>query len=191
MGCVWWHKTNAQPQAGLEQYYSVHGNTMSFTPMLWYQSKRGWYAEARYNFEAANSVSLYAGKTFEKQSKISYSLSTIGGIVMGDFKGGSIAVNADAGYKRISVSLQSQYTFSAEDRSLNYIYIWSDISLRFLHSVSAGFSLQQTNGCNTNVISEKGIFIKAEPGKWVFPLYIFNPLSNERYMVLGINYTWQ
>jgi hypothetical protein len=188
--CVRWHNANAQ-EAGLEQYYSVQGKTMSFTPIVWYQAKTGWYAEARYNYEAVNSISVYTGKTIERRSKLSYSLNTIAGIVMGGFKGGSIAVNADAEYKKIFFSLQSQYTFSVENRSLNYIYIWSDICYQLFPSLSAGISLQQTNGNNTEVISEKGIFVKAGSGKWNVPLYIFNPFNNNRYMVLGINYTWE
>lgn len=189
IACVWWHNSNAQSQAGLEQYYTVHSKTISFTPILWYQAKTGWYAEARYNYDAVNSLSIYTGKTFERKSKLSFSLNTIAGIVTGGFKGGSIAVNADAEYKKLSFSLQSQYTFSVENKSLNYIYMWSDISCQIFNYLSAGISLQQTNGNNTEVIVEKGFFVKAASGKWTIPLYFFNPFNNERYIVLGLSYT--
>ena len=185
-----WHKSNAQYQAGLEQYYSMHNKTVSFTPMGWYQSATGLYVEGRYNYEAANTFSLYAGKTFEKKSTISYAVSTMLGIVAGEFKGGGIAVNADAEYKKLSLSLQSQYTFSIKHPTNNFIYVWSDISYQATHWLSAGLSLQQTNVYNEKGISEKGIFAKVKSGNWSFPLYMFNPLCNKRHAMLGINLAW-
>jgi len=189
--CVWWHKATTQTQAGLEQYYAVHKNALSFMPILWCENTAGWYAEGRYNYEAANTFSLYAGKTFKKEAAISRSITGLLGAVAGEFNGGAVAVNANMEYKRVTISLQSQYTFSFENRMDNFIYLWSDISFQTSHWLSAGFSLQQTNLYQTKGETEKGIFATARFGKWEFPLYVFNPGKNERYFLLGINFSWQ
>jgi hypothetical protein len=185
----WLHKANAQSQAGLEQYYYMDNKKISFSPVAWYQLSSGWYAETRYNYEAENTLSLYMGKTFENRSAFSYAVSTMAGAVIGEFNGGAAAVNADVEYKQIFFSLQTQYTFSVQNSSENFIYTWSDIGYRPLPWLSAGLSLQQTNLCNAK--SEKGAFIKLELGAWTFPFYIFQPQRSDRYAIMGLNFTWQ
>jgi hypothetical protein len=189
IACVWLHKTTAQSHTGMDQYYTMHGNSFSFTPMIWYQAKKGFCAEGRYNYEAPGAYALYAGKTFEFKSPVEYSFSTLAGVVMGKFKGGSVAFNADVAYKKISFSLQSQYTFSVQDKAMDFIYVWADMSYRLLPWLSAGLSIQQTSVCKTTV-SDKGIFVKFQHRSWAFPVYFFNPVDNKHYLVMGINYEW-
>jgi hypothetical protein len=189
--CVWWHKATAQTKAGLEQYYAVHKNAVSFMPILWCENNAGWYAEGRYNYEAANTFSLYGGKTFKKESVISSSLTGLLGAVAGEFNGGAVAANAEIEYKKFTLSFQSQYSFSVENKMDNFIYLWSDISFQTTYWLSAGLSLQQTKLYQTKVETEKGIFATARFGKWEFPIYIFNPDKNERYVLLGINFSWE
>jgi hypothetical protein len=189
--CGWWHKALSQSQGGLEQYYYVEDKAVTIAPIAWYQTQKGWYVEGRYNYEAEKTVSIYAGKTFEKKSKISYSVSTLLGGLMGKFNGASVAVNADFEYKKFFCSLQSQYTFSLKDRNANFIYTWCDLGYQVIPCLSAGFSMQQTKLYKMNAASEKGIFIKAEFGRWAFPVYFFNPSKDEGYTVMGLNFTLQ
>jgi hypothetical protein len=88
-------------------------------------------------------------------------------------------------YKKISFSSQSQYTFSIEDQAANFTYSWSDLTYQLNEWVSAGVSLQQTRG-----LFEKGILVKGAYKKLSIPLYVFSPLTNERYFVLGLNLEW-
>lgn len=186
-----WHKTNGQQQAGVEQYYSMYNNTISFTPVAWYQTSSNLYFEGRYNYDAAKSMSLYAGKTFENNAPVSYTISTLFGVVAGKFNGLSAGINADVAYSRFSFSLQSQYTASIKDRGYGFIYAWSDISCQATQWLSAGLSMQQTCFNKAAMQTEKGVFVKASIGKWNFPLYVFNPIDRERYVMLGMNVTWQ
>ncbi|MEO7767226.1 MAG: hypothetical protein ABIS01_07360 [Ferruginibacter sp.] len=189
--CGWWHKAVSQSQGGLEQYYYVDNKGVSITPIAWYQNEKGWYAEGRYNYEAEKTLSLYAGKTFENKAKVSYAVSAMMGVVIGKLNGASIAVNTDLDYKKLFFSLQSQYTFSLKDRNANFLYNWCDLGYRLSPGFSAGISLQQTNLYETIAASEKGFFVKAEFGRWAFPLYIFNISNNGRYAVMGLSFTWE
>ena len=186
---VWWHKATSQSNTGLEQYYYMNSKSITVSPIAWYQSRKGWYFEGRYNYEEAKTVSIYAGKTFEHQSTFSYAITPLVGIVTGKFNGAAVAENATIEYKKFMFSIQSQYTFSIENRAQNFIYGWADLSYLLFPGFSAGLSLQQTKPYREKVQSEKGFFLKAEFGKWEFPLYVFNVKSNERQIILGLNYT--
>lgn len=186
-----WHNAHPQIHAGAGQYYYMgEGQTFTFVPVIYFQTSNNWYMEGRYNYEAMKTISVYAGRTFEKTSAVSYSASPVAGAVMGRFNGGSIGVNGEADYKRYFFSSQLQYTFSVEDRTENFMYSWSDLSFQALNNIYAGFSVQQTNLYKERCKLEKGVFLKALFNKWSLPLYVFNPGARERYFVLGLTYDW-
>lgn len=188
---VSWHKAHTQAQGGVGQYYYMgESQPFSFVPIAYYQSSNKWYIEGRYNYEANRTMSVYAGKTFEKNAAVSYSASPIIGAVMGNFNGGSIGVNSEADYKRCFFSSQLQYTFSVQDRTENFVFSWSDISYQALNNIYAGFSVQQTNLYKEQGRLEKGVFVKASFNKWSLPFYVFNPAARERYFVLGLTCDW-
>ena len=190
--CGLWPDVKAQSNAGLQQYYYM-GMYRTFTvvPIATFQTSKNWYAEGRYNYEALNTLSLYAGKTFEKKAVISYTASPILGIVLGKLNGGSVGINLEMNYRKLDFNTQTQYTFSVEQRANSFIYSWSDLTYSITERLSAGVSLQQTKLYQTNGAFEKGFLIKTGFKSWNFPLYVFRPESNERYFVLGINYGWQ
>ncbi|WP_419801412.1 hypothetical protein [Mucilaginibacter sp.] len=190
--CGLWHNLPAQSRAGVEQYYYM-GNyqTFAFVPVVYYQSAKKWYAEGRFNYEALNTMALYGGKTFDKTGVISYTASPLLGIVLGEMNGGSVGLNLEADYHRLSFNTQSQYTFSAQQRTNNFVYSWSDLTYRVSGRFAAGASLQQTKLYHVNGAFDTGILLKPAYKSWAFPLYLFRPESKERYFVLGINYEWE
>jgi hypothetical protein len=188
---VWLHNAAAQSKAGLEQYCYMDNTSVTINPKAWYQFNKGWYVEGRYNYESAKTFSLLAGKTFEYKSTVAYAITPMAGFVTGKLNGVALAANTSVEYRKISFSLQSQYTFSIEDRACNFMYNWADLSYELSHFLSAGMSLQQTNLYRIKGTSDIGFFLKAAFGKWDLPVYIFNPTGDQRYMVLGLNIALQ
>ena len=168
-----------------QEYYLGKNRPFCWVPVAGYFTPDNWYFEARGNYEAINSASLYFGKTFSKNALISYSFIPLAGLVLGRFNGGSVGANVALDYKKISFSSQSQYTFSIENRATNFSYSWSDLTYQLKGWMSAGISLQQTGG-----LFEKGILVKGTYKNLSIPLYVFNPTANERYIVLGLNVEW-
>lgn len=190
--CGLWHNLRAQSHVGLEHYYYM-GTYQAFTlvPVAYYQNEKNWYAEGRFNYEAVNTLSLYGGKTFERKAAVSYAVTPILGVVLGQLNGGSTGFNLEMSYKNFNFNTQSQYTFSVQQRTNNFVYSWSDLAYQFSEKFSAGVSFQQTKLYRVNGAFEKGLLVKTGYKNFSFPLYIFRPESSERYFVLGINYEWQ
>lgn len=188
---LWHNAAQSQTHAGAEQYYYMgERQAFTFVPIVYFETSHNWYLEGRYNYEADKTMSVYAGKTFEKNSVVSYSASPIIGAVLGGFNGGSVGVNSEADYKKYFFSSQLQYTFSIKDKTQNFIYSWSDLSYQVLNNFYTGFSFQQTNLYKEQCKLEKGVFVKALFNKWSLPLYVFNPAARERYFVLGLSCDW-
>lgn|SRR6185503_1538045 len=175
-----------QPGGAGEQYfYSGKNSPSNWVSVLSYHTPSDWYIEARANYEAINSASLYFGKNFKKTAIVSYSIIPIAGLVAGSFNGGSVGANIALDYKEISFSSQLQYTFSKENQTANFTYSWSDLTYQLKEWLAAGVSLQQTRG-----LFEKGVLVRGIYKKFSVPLYVFSPLTSERYFVLGLNLEW-
>ncbi len=183
-------EATAQQEAGFEQYYYVQAKEpVVMMPIAHYQSKTNWYTEARYNYEDLNTFSLYAGKIFTRDRKISYSIIPILGAVMGKFKGGSAGLNLNIEYKEWYLSAQSQYTVSANDKTSTFFYSWSELGYEFSDFIYAGLAIQETSLYAAKPVCETGVVVGLSFGKWVFPIYAFSPFDNSRYFIIGINRT--
>ena len=168
-----------------QDYYLGINRSFCWVPVVGFYTPGNWYAEARINYEATNTVSLYIGKTFKKKALVSYSITPLAGLVSGRFNGGSVGANATVDYKKISFSSQSQYTFSAENQATNFTYSWSDLTYQLKKWVGAGLSLQQTGRQ-----FEKGILVKGVYKNLSMPLYFFNPTASNRYFIVGLSLEW-
>lgn len=183
--------TAALAQAGFEQYYYVQNKQpMTMVPIVHVQNSKNWYAEARYNYEAERSFSLYVGKSFSKDSeRLSYAVTPIAGGVGGEFKGASVGFNAMLEYGKLFFSSQSQYTSSFKDHAQDFLFSWTELGYQPLSWFYLGCTVQHTQYTQSkNYQVEPGVVVGFTLGRWTFPLYGFNPLSTNPYLVLGINH---
>lgn len=183
------HKADAQSRLSLENYYSMRTDgPAAVMPVASFQTSNNFYAEGRYNYEAANSFSFYMGRTFSKEATLSYSISPIAGAVMGDYNGGSFGANVSMGYKNFFLYIQPQYTFSLAGSVDNFAYSWTDLTYSPLNWLSVGVSLQHTKPQRSPGFLEGGLVVEAAYKNITFPVYMFNPHTKDRALVFGANF---
>ncbi len=181
----------AQSKNGIENYNLLSKQApYVWMPIVHYRAKKGFYTEARYNYEELRTGSVYMGKSFSKEGNISYTVTPMGGIVFGDFNGGSIALNFDAEYKKYFFSMQTQYTISKDDASKNFYFNWSEVGINATDWLFTGISSQFTKLKNQQSSPEFGVLVGLSIGKLSIPVYIFNPFNNSRNFTVGINAEW-
>lgn len=186
------HNAVAQSHLGLEQYYYFgKGQDISLVSIGYYQNSHNWYGEVRYNYEEKKTMSIYAGKTFYGEGKLSYTATPMLGILMGQFNGGSLGINMDITYKNIDLLSQIQYVFSNKDRNNNFFLSWSELGYQVLPFMKSGIALQQSTVYKTSLQLEGGVFIGLSYKNWEVPIYVFSPVSKGRNFVIGINWVWQ
>lgn len=184
--------TLSQTHSGVEQYYyASHNGLLTIVPKAYYQDKKNWYAEVRYNYDELETFSLNVGKKFSKEGIVSYSITPIAGIMAGKLTGASLGVDFESDYRKIFFSAESQYAFSADSKSTDFFFNWSEAGYQLSDKMYTGLALQLTHLYKTINKWEPGIMAGFIFKKWTFPLYVFNPLSSNRYFVLGINIEWK
>ena len=184
--------TIAQSKTSIEQYHIV-GNGRYYAPMsiAHFQNNKKWYAEGRYNYEELETFSLYVGKTFSKNNKLSYALTPLLGGAIGNFNGVSTGINMDLDYSNFFFSLQSQYSFSTDQRADNFFYNWSELAYKPLGWLYGGISIQHTRLYKSETTLEPGILVGFTFRNLTIPVYTFALFNKNRYFMVGLNIEWE
>lgn len=182
---------NAQTKIGFENYnLSSKADPFVWMPIIHRVGKKGLYTEFRYNYEERKTASVYIGKNFSRDSTLSYSITPMLGWVFGRFNGGSVALNADADYKKIFVSVQTQYTASKNGAAENFFYTWAETGYQPVDWFYAGVSTQLTKVYEEKAEMEYGVLVGFNIKKITVPVYVFSPFGNNRNFIVGVNIEW-
>jgi len=185
------HDIAAQTKSGIENYSSFSRNEgFSWMPVVHHTGKKGLYTEMRYNYEDLNTASAYIGKNFSKEAGVSYTITPMLGIVMGNFNGGSIALKTELEHKDIFLSMETQYTMSKDGIEDNFFFNWTELGYQPLSWFYTGITLQGTKAYKTKFFAEQGFFAGFVIKKLTIPVYIFNPFGAGKNFIIGVNVEW-
>ncbi len=180
----------SQAKSGVENYNLLgQGNEYVWMPVVHYQTKKGMYAELRYNYEDIKTLSLYAGKTFTGGSAFQYSFTPMTGYCIGKFTGLSFATNAEAEWKDFYLSTQTQYSMATKKDIANFFFSWSEVGYNVFRNFFAGLAVQYTRQQGANDI-QPGFVAGLNFKNISIPLYMFSPFQPGRYIVLGFIYEY-
>jgi hypothetical protein len=184
--------TFCQKEMGMEQYYYWQKQTTStIVPKLYYQTKKNWYAEMRYNYEELQSASIHFGKKIKIASLPELNITPVAGVVFGNLNGWSAGTVLELSMNKFSFSSEPQYVCSFKKDEECYFYSWSEIVYDFSSFAYAGAALQHTKWHNSEMLLEPGVVAGFTVKNFTLPIYIFSPFTAGRNFVLGINWHWQ
>ena len=107
------------------------------------------HLEARYNYEALKTGSVWMGYNFPRFSigkDLKGNATAMVGGVFGDITGVAPGYSIEASYKIIKASTQGEYFFDAGNNSQNFFYSWSEFSASMPKAdcVRAGLVVERT-----------------------------------------------
>lgn len=181
----------AQSAKTVETYNILSRNEYVWMPVIHYKGHKSFYAEARYNYEDIKTAAVYAGKNYSRGNKVQYSITPMAGVVFGRFNGISTAVNSEINYKGLNFSGQSQYTLNTKNKMENFFYNWMELSHSFCKTLYGGISLQQTFLHKGRLTTQAGLLFGFSAGKVTVPVYVFNPLSHQKSITVGLIAAWE
>jgi hypothetical protein len=177
----------AQSKLGIENYYYPGTpGTSAVVPVIHFESQRSWRGELRYNYEDANTLSLFAGKTFKWGKELQFNFSPMIGFSTGDFAGLSLAANMEAEWKNVYLSSQNQYSRATNGEG-SFLFTWSEIGYEFAKHFFGGLAVQYTKSQGINQ-AEPGFVGGFTIGNLTVPFYAFSPFTAGSYYVAGVIY---
>ena len=177
-----------QAKSGIENYnFLGQGQDYVWMPIFHYEAKKGLYAEVRYNYEDAQTLSFFGGKKFAGGKSIQYSITPMLGYSIGTFSGISLAANAEVEWKSFYLSSQTQYSIANKNSAVDFFFNWSELAYNISDNFFGGVAIQYT--------LQQGIS-DVEPGfvgginfkNFSMPFYAFSPFKSNRYFILGLNF---
>ncbi len=180
----------AQKNGGVEQSFYMQQNSGSVAvPMIWYQTKHGWYSALRYNYEDVKTVSLFLGKNFSGTSgNSSITATPMAGILWGATKGTAAAVKFGIETNSFYFASEPQYVFSFNGAQQNFFYNWSEAGIAALPFLYTGIALQHTKVPALKHQWEAGAVAGFLFKNIELPVYLFNAFGKNKYLVVGFNW---
>lgn len=156
-----------------------------------FTADRGWlHLEARYNYEALETGSLWVGYKFSVGEKLVLEITPMLGGVFGDLTGIAPGYSLSLSYKRFELSSQGEYVFDTGDSSGNFFYTWSELAYSPLDWLRAGLAIQRTKAYKSDFDIQRGFLVGASYRRVDLTVYIFNLGWTDPTVVLAMGYSF-
>jgi len=146
------------------------------------------HIEARYNYEAIDAGSLFAGWKFSGGKALTYDLTPILGVVFGTTQGIAPGFEASLVYGITDFYTEAEYVYDTGVKDDSYTYAWSELGFSPLEWLRFGLVGQRTRLYNSSRDIQQGGFAQLiTPGKVTLGLYVFNPDdSTDRFAIFSL-----
>jgi len=142
--------------------------------------------EARYNYEARKSTSLFAGWKFAGGNDVSYEVTPILGGLFGNASGVIPGVEASVAWRNFDAYVEAEYVRDLDVGDDSYFYMWSELGWRPVEWLRLGLVGQRTRVVDTDRDIQRGVFAQVLLGAATVSLYAFNPDTASRYVILSL-----
>jgi hypothetical protein len=145
------------------------------------------HIEARYNYEAIDSGSLFVGWKFSGGKKLTWELTPIIGAVFGQKEGVAPGFEASLAYGIVDFYTETEYVRDTGVRQDSFTYSWNELGLNPLEWLRFGIVTQRTMVYQSDRDIQRGFFAQIKYKKVVLGAYVFNPDdSDNRFAVFSL-----
>jgi hypothetical protein len=148
------------------------------------------HLEARYNYEARQTASAFAGLNFSSGQDFTVDLTPMAGFAFGDTRGLIPALELSLGYGLFDFYGEGEYLFDLNDKAGNFAYTWLELGATPMEYLRAGFVAQRLRIFQSPLDIDRGVFIQGNIGPGSVSLYAFNMFTDSWFVVIGVGLTW-
>jgi hypothetical protein len=151
----------------------------------------GWvHLEARYNYEDLRTGSVWFGYDFSVGKKLVLNVTPMIGGVFGMTSGIAPGCEASLSYKRVTVSISSEYVFDLADNTRSFYYSWPQATYSPTDWLRVGVVSQHTKAFQTKLDTQRGFLVGFSHKHAEFTAYVFNPGSTNLSAILEVGWTF-
>jgi hypothetical protein len=148
------------------------------------------HLEARYNYEARDTYSVWAGYNFSVGKKVTFEGTAMLGAVFGDTEGWAPGYKATLNWTKLSFYSEGEYLFDTNASSDSYFYAWSELSWAPVEWCRLGLVGQRTKAYQSDRDIQRGVLVGFSSERVNFSAYWFNLDERQPTVVLalGVNF---
>ena len=171
--------------ASAYSYFLPPGDTDYVQPT--FTADHDWlHLEARYNYEAPGTYSVWAGYGFSVGKKVTFEGTAMLGAAFGDTEGWAPGYKATLSWTKLVFYSEGEYLFDTNDSADNYFYAWSEISWAPVEWSRLGFVGQRTRAYQSDRDIQRGFLVGLSYRELSFTTYVFNPDESRPTVVLAV-----
>jgi hypothetical protein len=148
------------------------------------------HVEARYNYEAQRTGSLWAGYNFSVGKKLEFETTPMLGGVFGNLNGVAPGLELTLTYKKVQLYSANEYIFDTNTKSGNFFYTWTQLTYAPWEWFAVGYVAQRTRAYQTPLDVQRGPLVGFTYKKVNFTTQIFNPGQADPTVVLSLGYSF-
>jgi hypothetical protein len=148
------------------------------------------HLEARYNYEALKTGSLWLGYNFSTGKRLEINAAPMLGFVLGDTTGVAPGYTISLSYSSFEFFTQGEYLFDLGTQAGNFFYTWSEFSYSIADWLRFGLVLDRTKSFGSDFDIRRGPLLGFSRGNVDFTTYWLNPGSRNATFIftLTVNY---
>lgn len=152
-----------------------------------FSADRDWlHLEARYQYEAIKSGSIWLGYNFSFGDKLSVEVTPMIGGVFGDITGIAPGYLISASYKSFEFSTQGEYFIDAAIRAGNFFYTWSELSYAPTEWFRFGVVVDRTKAIGSSTAIRRGPLVGLKYKNADFTTYWLSPGTHEGVIIFSV-----
>jgi len=133
------------------------------------------HLEARYQYEAMDSGSVWAGANFSGGTKLEWEVTPILGLVFGDLDGIAPGYKGSLGWKSLQLYSEGEYVFDFAGSEGDFFYNWSELTVAPAEWVRLGIATQRTRAYESDRDLQRGLMAGFTFGAATATAYVMNP----------------
>src|SRR6476659_10325606 len=133
------------------------------------------HLEARYNYEARNATSIFAGWKFAGGDTVKFEVTPIVGGLFGAARAVVPGLEASVSWRTLDIYVEAEYVRDLNHSSASYVYSWTELGWRPVEWLRVGFVGQRTRTVDTGRDIQRGVFGQIPIGPATVTVYFFNP----------------
>jgi hypothetical protein len=148
------------------------------------------HVEARYNYEAQRTGSLWTGYDLSVGKKLVLDATPMIGGVFGNVNGIAPGLEVTMTYKKLQFYSANEYIFDTDTKAGNFFYTWTQLTYSPVKWFTAGYVMQRTRAYQTQLDIQRGLLIGFTVKKLTFTTQIFNIGETDPTTVLSLGYSF-
>jgi hypothetical protein len=143
------------------------------------------HLEGRFNYEARDTGSIWAGINFSGGDALSWELTPMVAGVFGDTSGVAPGYRGSIAWRALEFYSEGEALIDADDSADSFFYNWSEVTLVPVNWLRFGLVTQRTRAYQTEREVQRGLLMGASIGMLDVTGYLFNPDDSKPILVLA------
>jgi hypothetical protein len=171
------------------QGYLIPDNVSYASPV--FTADHNWlHLEARYNYEALQTASLWAGYNLNAGHTVSVSVTPMLGAVFGDTNGIAPGYEFSLTWRKLELTSDGEYVYAPTNSDQSFLYSWDELVYSPTEWLHAGLVAQRTRAHQTELDVQRGFSVGVAHKQVDFTVYTFNAGWTDPTVMLNLNWTF-